>query len=145
MITTHKNLSGKGGLIRSVVVHLQSSVQSVHDDTEGDKEGGQVYVDTCQRSDHGSPSQQKHGGDEDVGEEAETEEDNVCHCAPSGKTKEDRTGVSGRGKNSNWIGSVAVLGREERSFAKKDTIEKRRREDRANNGIMEVLMEVLRE
>ena len=72
--------------------NLESSVQSVHDDTEGDEEGGHIDVDTCERGDHGGPAEEEHGGDEDVGEQAETEEGDVGGSTPSGERKEERTG-----------------------------------------------------
>ncbi len=63
---------------------LESTSKSVDDDAERDQEAGGIQVHAGQRVHHGGTTQQKHGGDDDVGHEAEQEERHVSSKSPSG-------------------------------------------------------------
>lgn len=63
---------------------LESTSKSVDDDAERDQEAGGIQVHAGERVHHGGTAQQKHGGDDDVGHEAEEEERHVSSKSPSG-------------------------------------------------------------
>lgn len=62
---------------------LEASVQSINDDSERDQEAGGVNAHPGEGIDDGRASEQEHGCDDDVGEEAEAEEHDVRCRAPS--------------------------------------------------------------
>lgn len=63
---------------------LEASVQGINDDSERDQEAGGVNAHAGESIDDSGASEQEHGCDDDVGEEAEAEEHDVSCRAPSG-------------------------------------------------------------
>ena len=62
---------------------LEASMQSINDDSERDQEAGGVNAHPGEGIDDSRASEQEHGCDDDVGEEAEAEEHDVRCRAPS--------------------------------------------------------------
>ena len=80
-----------------MVSYLETSSQCVDDHTEGNEEGRKVDVEAGEGVDDGGATEQQHGSDDDVGEEAEAQEDDVSRLAPSGRRREGVEKRQGKG------------------------------------------------
>ena len=69
--------------VRGQESSLETTGGSVQNDTPGDKERSKTVVDTSQGFDGGGTTEQKHGGHDNVGAEAEEQEGEVGSCSPT--------------------------------------------------------------
>ena len=82
----HRNEHGKNDhcvKIRSHECSLESSRGGVQNDTPGNQKACQLVVHAGKRLDGRGTTEQKHGGDDNVGAEREEEEGNVGTLAPA--------------------------------------------------------------